>query len=712
MLKVVILWHMHQPYYRDPASGNMMLPWVRLHGLKDYGDLPIRLKRFERLKMTFNLVPSLIEQLNLYCDGKTTDRHLQLTQKPTGGLERQEKAEIFDTFFTANPATMIEPFPRYRRLFRKLQDCNMDAELAARTSSQQEIRDLTVWSNLVWVDPVYHSRDPFRYLFAKGEKFTEDDKQALIDAQFEILADIVPTYRSLMETGRIEVSFSPYFHPILPLLCDTDSAKEALPGITLPKNRFCHPGDAERQVALAVDMYRDIFGRDPLGMWPSEGSISEQMAPILVRHNIRWMASDEKVLYGSLMKSGLPSDHVGPHAVFRFDTSEGPVNIFFRDHALSDRIGFVYAAWEAEKAVDDFMKNLHSLAETLAGDGSDAVVPVILDGENCWEYYPNDGDDFLQLLFERLDSDRIIETMTMAEAVAAVTPRPLKHIQAGSWINRNFRIWIGHPEDNTAWDLLWEARKTLTDFKKAKPEYDPEKIARAEKSLMAAEGSDWNWWYGDEHRGGQNDIFDRIYRTHLASVYTELGLKIPRTLLSPISSALPESYITEPEGVVTPVIDGRLTHYYEWLGAGKFDCLKAGGAMHRAEPRITQIGYVSDHDSVYLRVDFAQKGFLVDNEALRLKVEIISPGQGSFVFGPKGIESAPEWAGDAKNIVCGIGEIAEIGMKKKMFFPEGHGEIFFRVGIFKDDEKLELWPEGDPIRFHFAGRDEEIIWDL
>ena len=712
MLKVAILWHMHQPYYRDPATGSMFLPWVRLHGLKDYGDLPLRVKQYERLKMTFNLVPSLIEQIDLYCRRQTMDRHLELTIKPAAQLDRQEKAEIFDTFFTANPATMIEPHPRYRKLFKKLRDCNADAELAARTSTLQEIRDLTVWSNLAWVDPVYWTKSPFRDLFAKGERFTEEDKAAMIDGQYAILADIIPTYRSLMEAGKIEVSFSPYFHPILPLLCDTDSAKEALPGITLPKNRFCHPEDADRQVALAVAMYREKFGCDPAGMWPSEGSVSEQMAAILVRHGIRWMASDEQVLFGSLLKSGLPSNQATHYAVFSHVTPPGPIHVFFRDHGLSDRIGFVYSTWDAEKAVDDFIRRLHQVAEILGRDGAGAVVPIILDGENCWEYYPKDGDAFLNLLFEKLDADRKIETVTMNEAVRSVEAKPLKSIQAGSWINHNFRIWIGHPEDNTSWDLLWEARRALVEFRKSHPDYDPDRLAQAEKSLLVAEGSDWNWWYGDEHRSTQNEIFDRIYRAHLTSIYTALGLKVPKTLMAPISSGFPETYITEPEGVVTPAIDGRLTHYYEWLGAGKFDCIKAGGAMHRADRIIRQVLYVSDMEYIYLRVDFVDKSFLLDNPGAKLKLEVVSPGQGEFIFGAGSIESIPGWAGEKTEMLYAVGDIAEVGIKKRVFFPEERGEVFFRVGIMEGDKELEMWPQGDPIRFHFAGRGEEIVWDL
>jgi alpha-amylase/alpha-mannosidase (GH57 family) len=712
MLKVAFLWHMHQPYYRDPATGMMLLPWVRLHCLKDYYDLPIRVGRFDRLKMTFNLVPSLIEQIDLYVERKTSDRQLELTKKPASELDRSEKAEIFKTFFMANPKTMIEPYPIYRRLYKKLADCGMDAELAARTATTREIRDLIVWANLVWIDPIFRNREPFKRLFDRGGKFSEEDKAEMIKAQYDIMAETIPAYRSLMNEGKIEVSFTPYFHPILPLLCDTESAREALPGIILPKNRFCYPEDAEAQVSLATEMYRGKFGRELEGMWPSEGSISEKMVPILAKYGIKWMASDEQVLFASMVKSGQSLDQVSPYTMYQIVTQEGPMNVFFRDHTLSDKIGFVYSGWDEEKAVDNFMADLHRLGDTLAGRNSNAVVPIILDGENCWEYYHNDGDRFLNLFFERLAADMKIETVTMSEAARTVKPMPLKSILAGSWINHNFRIWIGHPEDNTAWDLLWEARRTLTKFKGEHPDYNPAKISEAEKSILIAEGSDWNWWYGDEHRGPQNEIFDRIYRAHLSAVYTALDLDIPESLLSPISAKLPETYVTEPEGMVTPIIDGRLTHYYEWLGAGKYDCLKAGGAMHRTDRIIARISYVADNDYVYMRVDFVKKRFLVDNKSKRLEVKILYPGQGVFIFSGEGVESIPEWAGKKEEVLYGAGDIAEIGLKKNLFFPDGKGEIYFCIGITDGRKSLEEWPEVDPIQFRFFGLGEEIIWNL
>jgi len=712
MLKVAFLWHMHQPYYGDPQTGVMFLPWVRLHCLKDYYDLPARVGKFDRLKMTFNLVPSLIEQIDLYVERKTTDRHLELSVKPANLLTKEEKAEIFRTFFAANPNNMIEPYPYYRRLYKKLIDCGMDADLATRTATIQEIRDLTVWSNLVWIDPIFREQPPFKQLFDKGEKYTEEDKQELVEAQFKIMSAIIPNYRTLMEGGKIEVSFSPYFHPILPLLCDTESAREALPSIVLPKNHFRFPEDAERQVAMAVEMYRNKFGRDLEGMWPSEGSISEQMAAIVAGNGIKWMASDEQVLYGSLSKSGQTLERAPLHAPYSFATPRGTLNIFFRDHNLSDKIGFVYSGWDVEKAVDDFMGNLHHLADLLSSRDENAVVPIILDGENCWEYYPRDGDAFLNLLFERLSVDNRIETVTFSEASRTLKAIPLKNILAGSWINHNFRVWIGHQEDNTAWDLLWEARRTLMRFKEQNPNYDPAKIAAAERSLLVAEGSDWNWWYGDEHRGHQNEEFDRIYRAHLIAIYNALGIEVPRVLFSPIASGVVESYISEPDGMVTPVIDGKLTHYYEWLGAGSFDCLKAGGTMHRADRAISGIYFTSDDEYVYLKADFCQKRFLLDNRQSCLVVKILSPQLGEFVFSASGIESIPDWAGKKEDILYGVGDIAEIGVKKSVFFPEGRGEIYFKVGLTENGEEVELWPQTDPIRFRFYGRGEEIIWDL
>lgn len=710
MLKVAFLWHMHQPYYRDPESGLMFLPWVRLHCLKDYFDLPARITRHERLKMTFNLVPSLLEQIDLYVSRQSSDRHLELTRKPANQLTPAEKAEMFASFFLGNPAMMIEPHPRFRRLFKKLKDCGMDSDLAARTSSIQELRDLAVWSNLAWVDPLLHSRQPFKKLLERGEMYSEEDKAELIEAQITVMADIVPTYRRLMDDGKIEVSFSPYYHPILPLLCDTDSAREALPGIPLPQNRFRHPEDAERQIILAKEMFREKFGQELKGMWPSEGSISEEALGLMARQGISWTASDEQVLYGSLAKSGLPGGKGSPHACYRFQTPSGPIHLFFRDHALSDRIGFVYSSWDAEKAVEDFLAHLYRLGDFLGWERQEAVIPVILDGENCWEYYPYDGDKFINLLFEKLATDPRIETVTMSEASAIA--QPLATIQAGSWINHNFRVWIGHPEDNTSWDLLWKARQTLTRFKEDNPTFDARRLAAAEKALLVAEGSDWNWWYGDEHRGGHTDTFDQIYRAHLISIYKNLDLEVPTALLTPISSGLPDSYITEPDGTASPTVDGRLTSYYEWAGAGHIDCQKANGAMHRADRIISQVYYVSDDENVYLRVDFSRKGYLLEHRARRLFIDIFHPSKGRFTFGPDDIDAVPEWVNDRISVLYACGELAEIGIRKTVFFADGRGDVFLKVGISESGKDIESWPPGDPVRFGIAGQGEAIVWDL
>ncbi|MEW5995783.1 MAG: glycoside hydrolase family 57 protein, partial [Candidatus Zixiibacteriota bacterium] len=372
-----------------------------------------------------------------------------------------------------------------------------DAILPALFSSE-EIRDLQVWSNLAWIDPAFRREEPIRSLFAKERHFTEEDKQALLDWQLTLIGRVISTYRLLFEAGKIDISFTPYYHPILPLLCDTNSALEGLPRLTLPKTRFRHPEDAEWHIVEAKKLFEKLFGCDMKGMWPSEGSVSEDAAELMIKHGVLWTATDEEILYRSLEKSGMKGSRRSPHAVFEYG---GKLKVFFRDRALSDRIGFVYSSWDADKAVADFIGHLKRVRSLLVDRLDTAVVPIILDGENAWEYFPNDGREFLQGLYRRLDEDPTLRTVTMTQAAESHTAYPLPALYAGSWINSNFRIWVGHPEDNAAWGLLSTARETLVAFEKDHPDYDPRKLEAAWRQVYIAEGSDWCWWYGDEHRG-------------------------------------------------------------------------------------------------------------------------------------------------------------------------------------------------------------------
>ncbi|MCP4685545.1 MAG: glycoside hydrolase [bacterium] len=694
---------MHQPNYREPHSDRLSMPWVRLHALKDYLDMPLTAGERENVRVTFNLVPSLLDQLESYLDGGT-DRHLELSRAGVEELPAHSRLELLESFFSANPSQMIEPYPRYRALYKKFKSGANDRETLVSLFSSAEIRDLQVWSNLTWVDPRFRTEEPVAALLAKGRHFEEDEKQALLDWQLELIGRIVPTYKKLQEDNRIEVSFTPYYHPILPLLCDTNSATEALPSIRLPRRRFSHPEDAERQVVMAIERYRDVFGRELKGMWPSEGSVSEEVLDLLISQGIKWAASDEEILSHSLTKSNLaPRDHP-IHRVYDY----GPgLKLFFRDHALSDRIGFVYSTWKAHRAVRDFIEHLKRIRSMYLGRLDDIVVPIILDGENAWEYFPDDGTEFLDAFYQALDEDEEIETVTMSEAAEGIEATRLPSVFAGSWINHNFRIWIGHEEDNSAWDRLKEARDTLSRFERENPDFDPGRLKAAWNQIYIAEGSDWCWWYGDEHRSEHNQQFDQIYRQHLTAVYELLGLEIPLDLMRPIAGGGLATETIMPDSLVTPQLDGRITQYYEWAGAGLYDCRKAGGAMHLMQRHVEEIYLAFDHDRFHIRLDFQSKKELDLIDGLKAVVTLFTPESKTLELslGPEIDEG-----GSPGEYRFAYGDILELSIERTFLWSKGSGTLSFTVGLYQGDQKLESWPDQEPIQLDVPRQDQEIFW--
>ncbi|MCP4703822.1 MAG: hypothetical protein GY865_04355, partial [candidate division Zixibacteria bacterium] len=358
-LKVALLWHMHQPYYFNPESEKFQMPWVRFHGLKDYLDMLLAATRQKDTKVTFNLVPSLLDQIELYCDGYT-DTFQDLSLIPARDLSFENKREIINSFFSAYYPHMIKPYPRYRQLYQKRENCKGDVNLAIKTFSSTEWRDLQVWSNLVWIDPAFCHEEPVAELLAKGKDFTEEEKNGLLDFQISLLKKIIPEYQKLYKSGKIEISFSPYYHPILPLLIDTDIAREAISDLALPNNRFSQPIDAEWQITESIKKFQKLFDKKPDGFWPSEGSISEDTLKLFSQNGIKWVATDQEILNYSLIKSGMVPKDNSPHTTYVYNKAL-QTSIFFRDQGLSDKVGFVYSSWDHVRAVDDFMSNLKEL---------------------------------------------------------------------------------------------------------------------------------------------------------------------------------------------------------------------------------------------------------------------------------------------------------------------------------------------------------------
>lgn len=536
-LKILFIWHHHQPYYK--TDGKFLLPWVRMHGIKDYWDMVRILDDYPRIKQTFNFTPSLLEQIQDYLHNGTTDAAYDLSLKDPESFTTEDKAQALKTFFLANSERMIKRYPRYADLLGKRGVIKTDGDLdnAAKKFTAQDFRDLQVWWNLSWVGEYSRFDPPFKYYLDKQGNFTEDEKSALLKSQSKIISRIVPHHVKAANRGQIEISVSPFYHPILPLLCDSDSGREANSATKLPTNRFRHPEDAVEQVKSGIAYAEEIFGTRPKGMWPSEGSVSDAVFDIMIKNEVAWTATDESILQKTLLEARkkISSDFIEKYFAYDFENGKGTIKILFRDHGLSDLIGFVYSRWGPDEAAEDFMARLLRIRDLILARFDDealsyAVVPIILDGENAWEFYQSDGKDFLRSLYFKLINEPRIQTVLPSE-VKVKRGNTLKHILPGSWINGDFKIWIGHPEDNKAWDFLSQARDVFGKLAKRKTASER---AGAFKEIMIAEGSDWCWWYGDEHKSHQADQFDNLFRFHLKKVYTTLGENPPVALDQPI----------------------------------------------------------------------------------------------------------------------------------------------------------------------------------
>lgn len=519
MLHLAIIFHMHQPYYKNLLTKESSLPWVRLHGSKDYLDMVEILKGYPQVRQCFNLVPSLVEQVEDYCNGNVKDKWLELSLKPALKLDSNDKNFLLENFFSINKEKVISTFPRYYELYFKRQK---NIEFTA-----QDLLDLQVLFNLSWIDPTFREKIPeLAQVSHKARFFTEDDKNTVLSKQIEILKGVIEGYNKAALSGQVEVIVSPYYHPILPLLYSTNTAKEANANTVLPKSEFAYPQDAAAQVNEAVEFYRQRFGASLSGMWPSEEAVSEEIVPIIIKSGVKWIVTDEGILFRSLNRKKRDTRLLYQPYVLKRE--EGDLNIVFRDTNLSDLIGFVYNGWEAQQAADDFMKHLKNTSE--AFKGRDILVTLAMDGENAWEYFSNDGHDFLNALYKKISDSDYVRTVTVAEYLKEHPPKArIKRLAAGSWIYSEFGKWIGNPHKAKAWEWLVEARVELEKFLKAMPK-DDEKTRLALKQMYICEGSDWFWWYGEEPEGN----FDRLYRMHLSNLYTIMGKETPAYLNSPL----------------------------------------------------------------------------------------------------------------------------------------------------------------------------------
>ena len=602
-MNVAIVWHMHQPLYRQPGSNVAILPWTRLHAVKDYLHMAQVLARYPDVHATFTLTPSLAEQLEDYASGRLVDRLMQLAGQEF--FSPDDKQYMLAMCFSISWDNIIRRYPPYEAILNRRHLALLNPDYF----STQTYRDLLVWFNLAWTDPNLLESDAFLAgLVQKGKGFSIDEAKKLIQVHMDIMGKVLPTYRQLSEAGQLELITVPFFHPILPLLIDSRIAQRPSPGLPIPDPPFQAPEDAREQLQWAVEKHTAVIGAKPAGLWPSEGSVAPEILPMVADAGLRWLATDEAIL-GESLNIYFGRDDRGMvqrgdllYHPWRLITDAGDLAIIFRDHDLSDRVGFVYQHLEGKQAAEDMIVRLERIARTF-GQREDALVTVILDGENAWEYYEHNGDVFLNELYRRLGSHPDLKAVTPTEHLAQhPLADTLDHLASGSWIMGDFTTWMGDPEHIAAWSRLRDLREAYGLWvQDEKP--DPARLRQAQATLFAAEGSDWFWWYSHRNSSDQDALFDQLFRDYLSATYRAMDMIPPEELDKPIVG-MPEQP-PAPRRFITPHLVAAPDPSIHWSGAEVIRPAVSVGAMQRASGTIQAVRYGNDANSLYLRIELA-----------------------------------------------------------------------------------------------------------
>lgn len=605
---------MHQPVYQLTPTGDYLMPWVRLHAVKDYLDMVLILEKFPKIKLNFNLVPVLLDSLIDYGENDLHDIHSRLTITDVEDLTADDKEFIINNFFDANFHSMILPSEEYNRLYQKYQ---LNPENDINMFSNQEYSDLMALFNLAWFDPIYKNIYPeLKKLIKKGKNYTTEDRIKIIDIQRDIIRKIIPTYKKFSDEGRIEITTSPYYHPILPILLDIKSIKKSSEN-DLPTNLKMEL-DARMQTEMALDRMENIFGKRPRGIWPSEHCISSKELGLLKELGVDWTISDEGILSNSInfefvrdFRGYLEDPY---HLLKSYKYKDDGVNIIFRDSVIPNLIGFEYPNHPAESAANDLYDRIKvAQSKLLSSPDENHLITIAMDGENCWENYTADGSTFLSTIYSLIENDPSLETVLISDYLDKDIQKPLNKISSGSWVNRNFKLWIDEPLKNLAWTYLKQVRDDFSSYVKQNP-LNPN-IEAARRELFICEGSDWFWWYGEPNDSGRDNIFDYIFREHLKNIYLFLGLEVPQYLDTPLLSAItkPSRY---PKGEFTPVMDGKEKDDENWLNAG---CIKIpDGPVLKEDKFYDKICFGYDKDNLYLR--FYINEYLKDTPSMSKRV--------------------------------------------------------------------------------------------
>ncbi len=543
-LGVAFLWHFHQPIYRG-ADGAYRLPWVYLHAWKDYGDMAAHLERHPEARVTVNWTPTLIEQLEDYherlrallregtpCGDELLDALAGTVPLPASLPARQRLVQLCQR---GHAPTLFHPHEYFRELLNWLgsaagqQPCER-----VQYVNDQCLIDLLVWYHLAWAGASVRAHPTVQRLIDQRCGYTRADRLALVEAIAGVLGDILPRYRRLAEAGQVELSVTPYAHPIAPLLLDFAAAAETRPEDPLPGESY--PGGEARlrwHIDAALACFERVFGFRPVGVWPAEGAVSAAALRHFAEAGFVWCASGERVWANSARASCWDEAYVASkRGLYAPVAVEGlPMRLLFRDDGLSDLIGFEYQRWDPDYAADHFVAALEQIARSFGEAAGEHTVLVALDGENAWEYYPNNGWEFLERLYARLSAHPLLRLRSVREAVAArAHPDVLTRVLAGSWVYGTLATWVGSSAKNRAWEALIELKKAL-DARCS--ELDDAIHAKIEAELAICESSDWFWWFNENNQAQAVAEFDALLREHLMAAYRLAGLVPPEALQRP-----------------------------------------------------------------------------------------------------------------------------------------------------------------------------------
>ncbi len=647
---------MHQPDYRG-SDGVMTMPWVFLHAIKDYYDMPWLLSRHKGLKATFNITPPLIEQLNLYSDPLKNDYFLSLWEMHPSKLDEEAKTWLIKTCKTTQYATMIKPIEHLTLLYQQ------------QELTDEEVIDFEVLFMLAWCGNYLRQKNTLvKELFKKEKGFTQTDKAQLLKVLCSFVETILPFYARLQKEGIISLSTTPYNHPILPLLLDMQNAKRANEHTTLPDNPMSMREDAIEQVERSIAIYEETFGTKPKGFWPAEGAVDEESVEIYKEHGLSWIATDEAILFRSL-EDDRRSNLYRPYVY-------NGMHIGFRDHVLSDLIGFNYRSRSAHEASEHFIHMIEPIAQM----HKNATLFVILDGENAWEFFENNAYDFFTTLYERFSQTPWCKTVTMDEVSKLENPGKLDKLAPGSWINGSFDTWSGHSDKNRAWELIYQTRRDVNNYT---GEISDDVAQEVKFHFLASESSDWFWWYGDDHMTEFGLEFDTLFREHLITIYRLMNMNPPSDLFVPIyANKSSVSFLLKPQSSISPLINGKNSSFFEWIGCGSVDESKLYSTMDRVRGPIEMIYYGQNDKAIFI----ALEGNISSLKMSHLELQLIIEETGEHFRFSFSMENPYE----DKGIQMAIDERIELALPKSHF--QTCSTVHLRFEIVKGNEIIQIMP--------------------